>query len=45
MTLQGEHLTLAEAEAWIKEQKQPRLGDYFIELDPFSGKFAVWLVD
>ena len=45
MKLQKEFLTQAEAWAWVSKQKQPRLGDYFIEKDIMSGKFIVWLMD
>tara|TARA_R110000824_G_scaffold379145_1_gene570991 strand:- start:260 stop:397 length:138 start_codon:yes stop_codon:yes gene_type:complete len=34
-----------EAESFISKQKKPRLGDYFIEKDIFTGKFNVYLTD
>ena len=45
MKLQKEFLTQAEAWAWVSKQKQPRLGDYFIEKDIFTCKWVVWLMD
>lgn len=38
-------LTEAEAFVFIDKQKQPRLGDYIVEKDIFSGKFNVYLMD
>lgn len=38
-------LTEAEAFVFIDKQKKPRLGDYFIEKDIFTGKFNVYLTD
>lgn len=45
MNLIKTFLLQEEAEAFINKQKKPRLGDYFIEKDIFSGKFNVYLMD
>jgi len=45
MNLIKTFLTQSEAETFISKQKKPRLGDYFIERDLFSGKFNVYLTD
>tara|TARA_R100000329_G_scaffold142163_1_gene125419 strand:- start:1896 stop:2033 length:138 start_codon:yes stop_codon:yes gene_type:complete len=45
MKIKKEFYTQADAWEWVKNQKQPKRGDYFIERDFMTGMFVVWLMD